>query len=303
MQPDRTSHNTYKTVHVDGIEIFYREAGPVEAPVLLLLHGYPSSSRMFEPLFARLRQRYRLLAPDYPGFGLSAAPDPSEFAYTFEHLAQTIAGFAEALGLTRYSLYLQDYGGPIGLRIALAHPERVQGLIIQNAVLHEEGLTAVWDLRRAFWSDRAEHEAKIRDGMVSVQAGIARHVGGRAYPETFNPDLWMDEIAFLERPGEQAIQLELAYDYQSNVKAYPVWQDYLRRHRPPTLVVWGVHDPIFSIEGAHAIAREQPDAQLHVLDAGHFAIDDEPDAIAGHIDSFLTKHAAARFKLADRLDA
>ena len=294
MPTDRTSHNIYKTVDVNGIDIFYREAGPAEAPVLLLLHGYPSSSRMFEPLFGRLRQRYRLVAPDYPGFGLSGAPDRSKFAYTFEHMAQTIDDFAEVLGLTRYSLYLQDYGGPIGFRIALAHPERVQSLIIQNAVLHEEGLTPVWDLRRAFWSDCAEYEGKIRDGMVSVQAGIARHVGGRAEQETFNPDLWMDEIAFLKRPDEQAIQLELVYDYQSNVKAYPLWQDYLRRHRPPTLVVWGIHDPIFSIEGAHAIAREQPDAELHFLDAGHFAIDDEPDAISGYVDSFLTKNQIAQ---------
>lgn len=294
MRTDRASHNSYKSVCVDGVDIFYREAGPADASVLLLLHGYPSSSRMFEPLLARLRHRYRMVAPDYPGFGLSGAPDRKEFAYTFEHLAQTIAKFAEQLGATRYSLYMQDYGGPIGFRIALAHPERVQALIVQNAVLHEEGLTSVWDMRRAFWSDRATHEAKIRDGMLSVQAGIARHVGGRANPETFNPDLWMDEIAFLQRPGQQPIQLDLAFDYRSNVKAYPLWQDYLRRHRPPTLLVWGIHDPIFSVEGAHAIAREQPDAELHVLDAGHFAIDDEPDAIAIAIDGFLTKYRIAR---------
>ncbi len=281
----------YKTVEVNGINIFYREAGADDASVLLLLHGYPSSSRMFEPLLPLLAQNYRLIAPDYPGFGLSQAPDRSAYTYTFDRLAHTMVDFTDALGLKRYTLYVQDYGGPIGFRLALARPERVRALIIQNAVLHEEGLTAVWNLRRAYWSDRAQNEPKIREGMYSVQGGVARHVGGRPNPERFNPDLWMDEIAFLKRPGMEEVQLDLVYDYQSNVKAYPSWQAYLRDRRPPTLVVWGIHDPIFSVEGAQAIRREQPDAEVHLLEAGHFAINDRPVEIAQHIRTFLTRAA------------
>jgi pimeloyl-ACP methyl ester carboxylesterase len=244
---------------------------------------------MFEPLLPRLGKYYRLIAPDYPGFGLSEAPDRSVYEYTFEHLAQTMSEFIDVLGLKEYSLFMQDYGGPIGLRVALARPERVQALIIQNAVLHEEGLTPVWNLRRAYWDNRAAYEAKIREGMYSVPGGIARHVGGRANPARFNPDLWMDEIAFLKRPGMEAIQLDLVYDYQTNVKAYPLWQAYLRERRPSTLVVSGIHDPIFSADGARAIGREQPEAEVHLLEAGHFAVDDRPDEIAAYVHSFLAR--------------
>ncbi len=279
----------YRTIDINGTCVFYREAGPPDGEVVLLLHGYPSSSRMFEPLLARLRDTKRLIAPDYPGFGLSAAPDRSSFSYTFETLARTLLAFIDALGLRRYAMYMQDYGGPVGLRLALARPERVQALIIQNAVLHEEGLTPIWDLRRGYWAKREEYESRVRDGMLSVQAGIARHVGGRAPVEYFDPDRWMDEIRFLERPGIANIQLDLVYDYQSNVAAYPKWQAYLREHRPPTLVVWGRHDPIFSVAGARAIGRELPTAELHVLEAGHFAINDVPDERAAHVRAFLTR--------------
>ena len=175
------------------------------------------------------------------------------------------------------------------MRVALKQPERVRTLIIQNAVLHEEGLTPAWALRRSYWSKRAEYEAKIREGMYSVSGGMARHIGGRANPERFNPDLWMDEIAFLKRPGTEAIQLDLIYDYQTNVKAYPLWQAYLRERRPRTLVVSGIHDPIFSADGARAIGREQPDAEMHLLEAGHFAIDDRPDEIAAYVHAFLSR--------------
>jgi pimeloyl-ACP methyl ester carboxylesterase len=281
---------TYNTANVNGTRIFYREAGPKDAPVVLLLHGYPSSSRMFEPLLPLLGKHYRLIAPDYPGFGLSQAADRSEYEYKFEHLAQTMCQFTDVLGLQQYSLYMQDYGGPVGFRMALARSERVQALIIQNAVVHEEGLTPAWDLRRSYWNNRAEYEAKIREGMASVQAGMARHIGGRPNPERFNPDLWLDEIAFLKRPGMEAIQLDLAYDYQTNVNSYPQWQAYLRERRPNTLVLWGIHDPIFSVDGAHSILREQADAEVHLLEAGHFAIDDCPDEIAARVQSFFTKH-------------
>ncbi len=279
----------YKNIEVDGVRIFYREAGRQGAPVLLLLHGYPSSSRMFEPLLPHLAKHYHLIAPDYPGFGLSQAPDRTTWPYTFDHLARTMLAFTDMLGLNRYAIYLQDYGGPIGFRIALARPERVQALIIQNAVIHEEGLTPIWNLRRSYWAHRAEFEQKIRDGMLSQASGEARHVGGRPHPEQYNPDLWMDEIAFLKQPGMAAIQLDLVHDYQSNVRAYPQWQEYLRTQKPPTLVVWGKHDPIFAVEGAQAIQRELPSTELHLLDAGHFATNDVPGQIADYIDDFLRR--------------
>jgi pimeloyl-ACP methyl ester carboxylesterase len=284
---DATWATRYRTVTVNGLKIFYREAGRPEAPALLLLHGYPSSSRMFEPLLTRLASDCRLIAPDYPGFGHSDAPERGSYTYSFDALAETIRGFTDALGLARYSLYLQDYGGPVGFRVALARPERVRALIVQNAVMHEEGLTPLWDLRRAYWAERAPNEAKIRDGLCSVAAGIARHAGSRPNLESFDPDLWMDEIAFLRRPGVQDIQLDLIYDYQSNVRAYPEWQAYLRERRPPLLIPWGIHDPVFSTQGAQAMRREQPAAEVYLLDAGHFAINDCPDDIAGYVRAFL----------------
>lgn len=282
--PDRTSALraliTYRTAEVNGIKVFYRDVGPRGAPVVLLLHGYPSSSRMFEPLFPFLAKHYRLIAPDYPGFGLSDAPDRSKYEYTFDHLATTVSRFIDLLGVDDYAMYLQDYGGPVGFRLALAAPDRVRALIVQNAVLHEQGLTPVWDLRRAYWANRAEYEPQIRAGLASVKAGIARHLGDRTNVEHFDPDLWMDEIAFLRRPGIADIQLDLIYDYQSNLKAYPSWQLYLRQRRPKVSVIWGVHDPIFAVAGVEAIQREQPAAEVHLLEAGHFAINEMPQEVA-----------------------
>jgi len=288
-EPAQFTSTTYKNITVDGVNIFYREAGAKDAPCILLLHGYPSSSRMFEPLLPLLSDKYHLIAPDYPGFGLSDAPSPASFRYTFEHLAKVIDKFTEALGLTHFTIYMQDYGGPIGFRIAIEHPERISALIVQNAVVHEEGLSSVWVPRRSYWAHRAENEPKIREGLFSTAGGIARHVGTRPNPERFNPDLWVDEIAFLKRPGEDLIQLDLIYDYQSNVAAYPKWQRYLRDNNPPTLVVWGKNDPIFTVEGAHAFGREVPNAEIHILDAGHFALEDHSGEIALLIDQFLLK--------------
>ena len=291
---DMETLTSYRTANVNGIRIFYRQAGPADAPVLLLLHGYPTSSRMFEPLLSRLHAKYRLVAPDYPGFGHSEAPDPTGFTYTFDRLAEVMDGFTKVLGLAQYTLYLQDYGGPVGLRLALAHPHRVEALVIQNAVLHEEGLTPYWELRRAFWKDRKRYEPEIRESLYSVQAGMARHVGGRPEPQRYNPDLWMDEIAFAKRPGQEPILLDLVYDYASNLAQYPRWQAYLRDRRPPTLIVWGKYDPAFSVHGAHAIRRELPEAELHFLEAGHNAINDRPDEISSHIHAFLTRHATSK---------
>ena len=215
----------YRTTQVDGLSIFYREAGPKDAPTLLLLHGLPSSSRMFEPLFARLSDRYHLVAPDYPGFGHSDWPDPKKFAYTFDHCAEIMKHFTEALGLSHYTLYMQDYGGPVGFRMALADPDRVEALIVQNAVAHNEGLGALWKPRRAFWADRAAHEDTLRANLLSPHATRTRHVGSDPDVDRYDPDLWTDEFAFLSQPGQADIQSDMFYDYRTNVDAYPRWQD------------------------------------------------------------------------------
>jgi pimeloyl-ACP methyl ester carboxylesterase len=280
---------TYATVAVDGLDIFYRAAGPEDAPVILLLHGFPSSSRMYEPLLRQLSDRYRLIAPDLPGFGHSSAPDPQRFPYTFDRLAAAMVAFVERLGLARYTLFVQDYGGPVGFRLAQALPQRVAGLIVQNAVAHEEGLGPLWEPRRAFWRDRAAHEAALRANFFSADATRLRHVGRSPHPERYDPDLWTDELAFLARPGQQALQADLFYDYQSNVAAYPAWQAWLRAHQPPTLVTWGRYDPSFEVAAAHAYARDVPAAEVHLLDAGHFALDEAGDEIAGLVRSFMAR--------------
>jgi pimeloyl-ACP methyl ester carboxylesterase len=286
---------TYRWLTVDGLRLFYREAGPPGAPVILLLHGFPSSSRMYGGLMPLLADRYRLIAPDYPGFGHSDAPDPRQFAYTFDHLASITDQFIAALGLERYGLFLQDYGGPVGFRLALAHPERVQALIIQNAVAHEEGLGPLWETRRAFWRDRTGNEAKLRANFTSLEATKQRHLGTSPHPERYDPDSWTDEFAFLSRPGMAAIQSDLFYDYQTNVASYPRWQAWLRQHRPPTLVLWGRYDASFTVAGATAYASDVPDAEIHLLDAGHFAMDEKLDEVAE-----LTRHFLAALRLGAR---
>jgi pimeloyl-ACP methyl ester carboxylesterase len=277
----------YRTIPIDGLSLFYREAGPHDAPTLLLLHGFPSSSRMFAPLFARLADRYHLVAPDYPGFGHSDWPDPQQFAYTFDHLAAVMDDFTQALGLSHYTLYMQDYGGPVGLRLALAHPERVQALIIQNAVAHNEGLGALWATRRAFWADRPAHEAALRQNLLSFAATKMRHIGDDPHSERYNPDLWTDEYAFLTAPGQAQVQTELFYDYRTNVAAYPQWQAWLQQTQPKLLVLWGKHDPSFDIGEPERYRRDVPNAGVSVLDAGHFALDTQADAIAALLREFM----------------
>jgi pimeloyl-ACP methyl ester carboxylesterase len=282
--PMRTS---YRSVEVDGLSIFYREAGRADAPTLLLLHGFPSSSRMFEPLLSRLSGRYHLVALDYPGFGHSDAPDAKTFGYTFDHLAAVTQHFAEKVGIERYVLFMQDYGGPIGFRLALAHPERIQALIIQNAVAHEDGLGPLWEKRRAFWADRAANEAGLRQNLMSRAAARQRHVGTSPNADKYDPDLWDDEFAFLSKGGQTEIQSDLFYDYRTNVAAYPSWQAWLREHQPPTLVVWGKYDPSFLVAEAEAYRRDLPRAEVHIIEAGHFALDEKPDEIASLIEKFL----------------
>jgi pimeloyl-ACP methyl ester carboxylesterase len=280
-------HVLYRSENLDGLSIFYREAGPRDAPVILLLHGLPSSSRMFEPLLTRLADRYHLIAPDYPGFGHSDAPDAKSFAYTFDHIAEVMLRFADGIGLTRYTFYLQDYGGPVGFRMAMARPERVQGIIIQNAVAHNEGLGSIWKARREFWADRAAHEQTLRASLLSLEACKVRHVGSDPHPELYDPDLWTDEHAFLSRPGEADIQADLFYDYRTNVASYPKWQEWMRKTQPRMLVAWGRYDPSFDVSEAERYKRDVPGAQVHMLDAGHFALDTAADEIAELMRGFM----------------
>jgi pimeloyl-ACP methyl ester carboxylesterase len=289
--PEPNAAVSYRTVQVDGVSIFYREAGPANAPTLLLLHGFPSSSRMYEPLFARLAGQWRLIAPDYPGFGHSDAPDPKSFDYTFDHIADIIGRFTEAIGTRSYVLYLEDYGGPVGFRLALAHPERVRGLIIQNAVAHEDGLGPAWEARRQFWRDRPAHEAAFQRAFLSFETTQKRHIGSSPNAVNYNPDLWTDEFAFLSRPGETEIQTDLFYDYRTNEASFPAWQAWMKQAQPPTLVVWGRYDPSFETAEAEAYKRELPNAEVHVIDAGHFALDERADDIAALIRDFLSPHA------------
>lgn len=287
--PNIATHATtrYRTVEVEGLKIFYREAGAADAPTLLLLHGFPSSSRMFDALIPLLASDYHLVAPDYPGFGQSDAPPASDFDYTFDHLAHIVDRFTDALGLTGYFLCLQDYGGPIGFRHALRRPERIRGLIIQNAVAHEEGLGPMWVARRAFWRDRQAHEATVLAAFTSLEGARLRHVGSSPNPERYNPDTWLDEFAMLSRPGQERIQSDLFYDYRTNVASYPAWQAWLSEYRPPTLVLWGRFDPSFAVDGATAYARQLPDAEIHLLDAGHFVLDEAADEVAVRMRRFL----------------
>ncbi len=277
----------YRTVKVDGLNIFYREAGPRDAPTILLLHGLPSSSRMFQPLLTRLADDYHLIAPDYPGFGHSDWPDPKQFDYTFDHIASVMNDFTQTLGLSHYTLYMQDYGGPVGFRMVLAHPERAQALIVQDAVAHNEGLGVNWTTRRAFWADRAAHDEALRKNLLSMAATKTRHVGDDPNVELYDPDLWTDEYAFLNAPGQAQIQSDLFYDYRTNVDAYPTWQAWMQKAQPRLLVIWGKHDLSFDPGEPERYRKDVPSAQVYVLDAGHFAMDTKADEIAALVRAFM----------------
>ena len=286
-EPSMEHPSSYRTVQIDGLSIFYREAGPKDAPILLLLHGLPSSSRMFEPLFDRLSDRYHLVAPDYPGFGHSDWPDPKQFAYTFDRYAEIMNHFTEALALRPYTLYMQDYGGPVGFRMALAHSDRIEALIVQDAVAHNEGLGANWKPRRAFWADRARNESALRTNLLSLETTRTRHVGNDPNVERYNPDLWNDEFAFLGQPGQADIQSDLFYDYRTNVDNYPKWQAWMREKQPRLLVIWGTYELSFDPSEPEAYRRDVPKAEVHIVDGGHFAIDTAADEIAQLVRGFM----------------
>jgi pimeloyl-ACP methyl ester carboxylesterase len=285
--PSFSATISYHTVTVDGLKIFYREAGDPAKPTLLLLHGFPSSSRMFDTLMPLLADRYHLVAPDYPGFGQSDTPPANEFAYTFDHLADVVDKFTEQLGITSYAMYVQDYGGPVGFRIALKHPERIRAIVVQNAVSDEGGLGPAWDKRRAFWANRAKYENEVIPNFTSLETAKLRHVGTSPHSERYNPDTWLDEYAFLSRPGQRQIQSDLFYDYQNNVANYPRWQEWMRKQQPKMLVLWGRYDPSFAVGGAPTYKRDVPSAEVHMLDAGHFALDEKLDDIAALMRDFL----------------
>lgn len=289
------SKAVYRDVVVDGTRIAYREAGAVDAPAVLLLHGVPSSSRMYDGLLRLLGGTYRAIALDYPGFGNSDAPSPADFTYSFEHLARIVGRFTDVLGLRRYTLFMQDYGAPIGMRLATARPASVQAVIVQNGNVYAEGLGGMWEGRRAYWNDRAAHEGEIRAGHLSLAATRGRHVGGDPDAEAYDPDLWNDELAYLRRPGIAEIQMELIYDYRTNIQSYPAWQAWLHDNQPPALVLWGRHDLAFTVAGAIAFRRDLPDAEIHILDAGHFAMDTRLDEVAD-----LTRHFLDRLHAAER---
>ncbi len=286
-EPTMAQPISYRAVKIDGLSIFYREAGSKDAPTILLLHGLPTSSRQFEPLFTRLADRFHLVAPDYPGFGHSDWPDPKTYAYTFDHIAETMNHFTEALGISRYTLYLHDYGGPVGFRMALAHPDRVQALIVQDAAGHNEGLGANWKTRREFWKDRAATETALRTNLLSLQTTKTRHVGSDPDVDRYDPDLWTDEYYFLNQPGQAEIQSDLFYDYRTNVDAYPKWQTWMQKTQPRLLVIWGKYDLSFDPGEPERYRKDMTNAEVHVLDAGHFALDTKADEIAALVRAFM----------------
>ncbi len=280
----------YRTATVQGIEIFYREAGSPEAPTLLLLHGFPTSSHMFRNLIPRLADRYHVVAPDYPGFGHSAAPAHDAFPYGFARYAELVGGLTEQLGLARYALYVMDYGAPVGFRLATAHPERVTALIVQNGNAYDEGIAGFWDPIKAYWSTGAAPEREAIRWLMSPKATQWQYTNGVPDLSLVDPDAALVDQALLDRPGNQEIQLDLFYDYRTNLPLYPEWQAYFRRYQPPTLVVWGQNDAIFVAAGAEPYRRDLPKAEIHMLDTGHFALETHGAEIAGLMRDFLARH-------------
>jgi pimeloyl-ACP methyl ester carboxylesterase len=277
----------YRNQAVGDVDVFYREAGPADAPVILLLHGFPTSGHMFRDLIPLLSDRYRVIAPDLPGYGQTRAPKRGDFDYTFDNLAKVIGGFVDAIGLTKYALYIFDYGAPTGLRLALAHPERVTAIITQNGNAYLDGFSPAWESWQRYWREptqenrEATREALAPETIRDIQYGTGTDLG------RLSPDGYTLDIAYMSRPGADEIQLDLVLDYRSNVARYPDFQAYFREHQPPLLAVWGKHDPFFIPPGAEAYKRDLPKAEVHFLDTGHFALETHANAIAGYIRDFL----------------
>jgi pimeloyl-ACP methyl ester carboxylesterase len=285
------SRVTYHTAQVDGVALFYREAGPKDAPTVVLLHGFPSSSHMFRELIPRLSDKYHVVAPDYPGFGYSDTPSPDQYAYSFDHLAETVEHFLDQNSITKYSIYIQDYGSPIGFRLATRHPERIQAIITQNGNAYDEGLSPFWaEFLYPYWKDpNPTNEAKVRQ-LLALDATKLQYLQGFRNPDDVSPDSYLFDQAKLDRPGNDKIQLALFYDYRNNPPLYPTWHKYLRDKKPAVLVVWGKNDPVFAPAGAEAFLKDVPQAELHLLDTGHFALEEDGAEIAQIIRAFLVKH-------------
>lgn len=279
----------YRTATVDSTEIFYREAGPANGPAVLLLHGFPTSSRMFRNLIPALATKYRVVAPDYPAFGHSPAPDRKSFTYSFANYAKLVDGLVSRLGIPRYALYVQDYGAPVGFRLALLHPERVSALVVQNGNAYEEGLREFWTPIRAYWTDPSPGKRNALRAGLTPAATKSQYVDGVAEPSRIDPENWLVDQALLDRPGIDEIMLDLFRDYATNLTLYPAFQQFFRTRRPPTLIVWGKNDVIFPAEGARAYLRDLPDAELHLLDSGHFALEDKGAEIADLMKDFLDR--------------
>ena len=285
-----TSYPTlYKTVEIDGLEIFYREAGPKDAPTILLLHGFPTSSHMFRNLISELSQDFHLVAPDYPGYGFSSMPTVDEFEYSFDNLANVVDKFTKKIGLKKYSLYLQDYGAPVGFRLFVKNPNNIESLIIQNGNAYDEGLRDFWIPLKAYWKDKSDKNAQPLKGFLTLETTKWQFIHGVRNTETISPDNWGHVQPLLDRPGNQAIQLELFYSYGTNPPLYPKWQAYMRKYQPPTLIVWGKNDYIFPAEGAYPYKRDLKNIDFNILDTGHFALEEDLEAITKHIRDFFSK--------------
>lgn len=277
----------HKTIDIEGLNIFYREAGSEDAPTILLLHGFPTSSHMFRNLIPVLADSFHLVAPDYPGFGASSMPLVNEFEYSFDKLAEVMEKFVTQLGLGKYFLYVMDYGAPVGFRLATKHPEQVLGLIVQNGNAYDEGLGEFWEPIKAYWYDKTPENAQVlADNLLTLDATQWQYTNGVRHPEAISPDNWFNDQYLLDRPGNREIQLELFYSYGTNPPLYPQWQEYFRQHQPPTLLVWGKGDDIFPAEGAYPYQQDLNNLEFHILDTGHFALEEDLEFIATHIRDF-----------------
>ena len=288
-----TSSVRFGTIPVDGLNIAYREAGDPESPKLVLLHGFPASSHQYRDLVRALADRFHVIAPDYPGFGLSDVPDPAAWPYTFDRVAGVIERFLALKGFERYGLFVQDYGGPVGFRIVAGNPEALEWLIIQNSNAYEVGFTAAWDgLRNALWKERTPQTEQPLLGFLTRETIRTIYLHGATRPELVSPDAWESDIAFMQRPNAVRLNLDLFYDYRTNVPLYPAWQAFLRERRPETIIFWGQDDIFFTKEGGDAYLADLPDAELHRLQAGHFAVEDHLDYIASHTKRFYAAKVA-----------
>jgi pimeloyl-ACP methyl ester carboxylesterase len=279
----------YRTARVDEVDVFYREAGPANAPTLLLLHGFPTSSNMFRNLIPRLAGAFRVIAPDFPGFGQSGMPDRAAFAYTFENLTNVVERLGEQLGLGTFSLYLMDYGAPVGYRLALRRPDQVQALVVQNGNAYEEGLREFWDPIKKYWADPRPDNRTALHSLVDAKSTRWQYENGVSDRTRLDPTTWTLDQVGLDRPGNREIQMDLFYDYRTNVPLYPQFQAFFRKYQPPTLIVWGKNDLIFPPDGAVPYRRDLPNAETHLLDTGHFALETHGEEIASRIEEFLGK--------------